>query len=221
MTPEDFAALPEVTEVSLELALLSNMASKYAIDGPDAFAQAGEHLQRVKGVAKRLEAGRDRYVRPLNQEVKNINNLFASLGDRLAGIERTIKRAMAAWADAERARLADQQRHLDEEARKQREKLAMQAAKAEAAGKTEKAEDLQLRAATTVAPVVPREPPKVAGVSMRAVWKYEITNPAIVPREMCSPDPKKIAAIVAALKSETNIPGVRVYEDQQVAARSA
>lgn len=46
----------------------------------------------------------------------------------------------------------------------------------------------------------------------RSRWEYEITDPAALPREYLIPADVKIAAVVRALKGETNIPGVRVFE---------
>jgi len=51
-------------------------------------------------------------------------------------------------------------------------------------------------------------------------WHFEITNSAAVPRELCSPDPKKIRAYVAANKDQAKFtPGVKVWATQEVEAR--
>lgn len=60
--------------------------------------------------------------------------------------------------------------------------------------------------------------PKVAGVSVSKVWKWELVDPNQVPAEYWSIDPAKLDA---ALKNGVReIPGVRVYEDARVIARS-
>jgi hypothetical protein len=97
--------------------------------------------------------------------------------------------------------------------------LAASAAKAEEAGRHKRAEEYERRAEATVAPLVRREPPpKVAGTSMRTVWKFEVTDPALVPREYCSVDETKIRKVVTALKEGASIPGVRVYSEQAIAS---
>ena len=60
--------------------------------------------------------------------------------------------------------------------------------------------------------------PRVAGVSVSRVWKWELVDPAQVPLEFWSIDPAKLDAAVKAGTRE--IPGVRVYEDARVIARS-
>src|SRR5690606_39204937 len=42
------------------------------------------------------------------------------------------------------------------------------------------------------------------GVSIREVWKFEVTDPDAVPRQFCSPDTRKIGAVAPG----TAIPGV-------------
>jgi hypothetical protein len=60
--------------------------------------------------------------------------------------------------------------------------------------------------------------PKVAGVSVSVVWKWELVDPAQVPDAYLSVDPAKLDAAVKA--GERGIPGVRIYEDTRVIARS-
>ena len=85
----------------------------------------------------------------------------------------------------------------------------------------EKVEDLQLREAMVVAPVVDREAPKVAGIATREVWRFEVTDPALVPREYLVVDESKIGKVVRALKGDAVIAGVRVYSERQLASSAA
>lgn len=68
-------------------------------------------------------------------------------------------------------------------------------------------------AALAVAPAV-----MPAGVSTRTTWKYEILDPAAIPREYLAIDSAKIQAHVTAHKSQTSIPGIRAYPDTGIAA---
>jgi hypothetical protein len=142
-------------------------------------------------------------------------------------------------ARKERARL---QAIADEAARKAREQAAAQrkaAEEAAAAGRAaeaqrlaaaaarteekaaEKVETFESRAATVVAPVISREPPKVSGVQTREVWKFEVEDATQVPREYLSVDEAKIRKVVGALKGDTQIAGVRVWAEKAIAAGSA
>ena len=84
----------------------------------------------------------------------------------------------------------------------------------------EKASALEQRAAAVVAPAVQREAPKVAGLKTREVWKFEIVDPSLLPREYLVPDEAAIRGVVNSLKDRTKIPGVRVFPDKSQAASS-
>ena len=84
----------------------------------------------------------------------------------------------------------------------------------------EKAQELEHRAQTVVAPVIDRAPPKVPGISTREVWSFEITDASALPREYLMPDEQKIRRVVQALKENTAIAGVRVWPEKSIAAGS-
>jgi len=217
----DFTNNPAVAEINEATTALETLAADYAITTADAYQAAGEDLRRVKGAQKRIEEVRQSFTRPLDEAKRAIMDFFRGPADRLADVERRIKGAMVRFSDEqERLRRAEQAR-LEEQARKDREKLEAQAAKAAAAGKTERAEEIETRAAQVVAPVVQREVPKVAGVAMREVWKFEVTDAAAVPRAYLVVDEKKIGGVVRAMKGDTTIPGVRVWAEKVPAASAA
>lgn len=55
------------------------------------------------------------------------------------------------------------------------------------------------------------KPQKVSGMKTVDYWKFEIVNPAEIPREYLIPDEKKIGQVVRAMKDKTKIPGVRIW----------
>lgn len=57
------------------------------------------------------------------------------------------------------------------------------------------------------------------GVSVRHAYTYEITDSDSVPREYCSPDPKKIKATVESTREKTNIPGVRAFRGRTIVVK--
>lgn len=221
MSTEELKDLPAVADAISAVDVLSNMVANYSITDDAGYREAAEDLKRIKAAAKKLEEARDGQVRPLNEQVRAINGFFSAPSQQLQNAEKTIKRAIAAYADEQDRTRREAQRKLDEAAAKERARLAAQEAKAIAAGKVEKAEQIAERAAMVVAPVAVTETPRVAGVQMREAWKFVIEDPTHVPREMCTPDEKKIGAIVRALKGDAKIPGVRVYAERVVAAGAA
>jgi len=164
-------------------------------------------VDKAYAAHKEAVAQRDKYYKPL------------------VAAEGQVKTKLADW-DCEQRRIAEaEQRRLqaeaDEKARKEREKLEAQAAKAAEKGKTEKAEALQQQAAEVVAfaPQVEVNVPKVDGISYRTDWDIEITNSLEVPREWCVPDEKAIRAFAKATKGTKTLAGIRIFSKQVVSSR--
>jgi type IV secretory pathway VirB10-like protein len=165
----------------------------------DFFRAPGEKLAVIENTIKgKLGAYYEEQQRIQREEQRR--------ADEAAATER--RRAEAAAAEA--------RRKAEEEAAA----LRRQAEEADAAGraadaaklaaradtKIEKAEakaaDLEQQAATVVAPVIHREPPRVAGLQMRDVWEFTIVDPKKINPEFMAPDEKKIGAQVKALKGD-------------------
>lgn len=174
----------------------------YVIQSDDEYADAAELLKVVKHKFKVLDEERTISVKPLNDEVKEINAWFKPALDRLKECEAELKKIMGAYSLAKQQ---EQQRLLAEASRA-----------AEAALVT--ASDPQANVMALVQQATDAQAPRVAGVSVSRVWKWELVDPSQVPSDYWSIDPAKLDAAVKAGARE--IPGVRVYEDARVIARS-
>lgn len=170
---------------------------------------------------------------------RTIKAALTRFADEQERLRREEQRKAEEAARRERERLAEQAREAERKAREKAEAERKAAEEAAAAGRAEEAAKLQARAAATeakaaekveaietraaavVAPIIQREAPKVAGVATREVWKFTVTDPALVPREYCVVDEARIRKVVAALKGDTTIPGVRVYAEKTIAAGAA
>lgn len=142
-----------------------------------------------------------------------------------------------------RAEAAKREALERERARRAREKAYAKAAKLAEAGKAEAAEAARIaaeqaeaernsRAAEEAeakrqlvesmpAAVLSSAPKtKVSGISTRKVWKFEIIDKEQIPRLYLSVDEVKIGKQVRATEGDTNIPGVNVYQESQIAAGS-
>ena len=144
---------------------------------------------------KALIAKRDELKIPL-EEVKKI----------------VLGRPIAAYIDARNRRMADEQRKRDEQLRKaaEDERIA-EAAELEKEGQHEAAK------LVLDEPIIPQRSgiEKVKdSVSIRGVWTFEITNPALIPREFLAPDEQKIRKHVKTWQDKTTIPGVRIWEEK-------
>ncbi len=127
-------------------------------------------------------------------------------------------------AQVEQLRLQAEQKRRDDEEREQLAKLA------EAAGEIDAANEIRETASTEPVVVVPKETPKVQGLSFREDWKFTIEYPALIPPRFHRLDknPKgewsckciqDIGAEVSRLKSSAKIPGVKVWAEKTPVGR--
>jgi chromosome segregation ATPase len=159
-----------------------------------AFQNEQERLRREEQALVEAEARRERerieaQARETERKAREKAAADRRAADAAAAIGRVAEAAkLAARADATESRAADKAAALDD------------------------------RAAAVVAPIIQREAPKVDGISTREVWKFEIVDPAQVPRDYLTPDLDRIGKVVKALKADCRIAGVRVYSERAVAA---
>lgn len=172
--------------------------------------------ERVKRITDRLRGPKE----DARKAWKNWCDLEGELVEPYQRIEREIiKPAMAQYQQEEDRKYREVQNRLRDEARKREEDARLREAEAlEQDGETELA-DAILDAPVIVAPVVVPRAEAPAGISYRDVWRFEIINDGLVPREYLAIDEKKIGGVVRALKGETRIAGVRVYAEKTVAGR--
>jgi hypothetical protein len=211
-------------------------------------AAAADLRARITSGLKRVDDARIQIVKPLNDHVANINARFRPLREDLeaarATVDAEIRRdhqeqeriARVAREKAE-AEAGEAQKKADEEQRARAaeiEAAARDAAKAagmtepEAAelGKLYAGDELAKPAPAVAVPVIIAPPKTVrtetgASVTVKKVWKFDITDEAAVPREFFVIDPDLIEARMrSALKATDRppeIPGVRFYQDTLVA----
>lgn len=175
---------------------------------------SNEQAVRMAAQAKRLngaiEDARTAFVKPHNEHVKQVNCLSKVYQGRLAQIETGLKRKISVYSQEKEL----ERRKQEEAARKaQAEVQAKINAEAKAAG----VEPVKIEA-----PAVPAQDKVVrteAGTaSQRKVWKFEVMDPAAVPRAYLLVDEKSIREAVKMGVRE--IPGVRIYEETETIIRA-
>lgn len=178
------------------------------------------HGSVLVAMKKRINEKGDELTRPLFTRQREINAEKNGLLDLLATPERHLRDQLAAFrAEQDRLkRAAEEKLRREREEREKREAEEREAAKAilgdtsednaleqaRISGEAARAE-ARAQAAASAAAV------KVKGSSM--VWKFEIEDGEKVPRNLCSPDEKKIrGAVQMGLRQ---IDGVRIYQEVQ------
>jgi len=160
-----------------------------------------------------------RKTREAYQEVMRVMNSFI---DPLEAAKKLLSGMAYKWQKAEEERKrkeAEEARRLaDEEAaakRKVEEDARLVAAeRLSNAGMKEQADEmLETPIVVEVEEVAAPAPKvKVKGTSTQENWQFEIEDVTRIPRLYMTPDLVKIGKLVKALKGETNIDGVRVYD---------
>jgi hypothetical protein len=121
-------------------------------------------------------------------------------------------------------RIAQEKRDRDAEIlrKAQAKDLVKEAKQYEKAGDTETAEVLREQAQTMPAPIIPVMPAtaKQEGSVLKKSWKFVVENEAIVPHEYFTLDPAKVRKVVNALGDKANIPGVRIWQEEDEHSRA-
>lgn len=218
-TQPDIQSDDQVLALAPVLERIKAFATGLVIRTREQFAEAGERLKSIKGALKTIEDARERVKQPILLAGREIDAQAKLASEPYVLEERVIKLALEIYLTEQDRIRQEEQRKLNEAAERERQKLLEQARKAEAKGKTEKADELQDRAAMVA--VVAREVPKVKGVTRQKFWNHRIVDEGLIPREYMVLDDTKIRKVVKAMGKHTNIPGVEVFEDSRISASAS
>lgn len=205
-------------------------------------ARLNELLGGVKVAIGNIEHARTGQVKPLNEQVKAINDQWRRPRELLENLEVVAKRKLTLWLQAERERIAKKQA----EARRQQEEQARKAAEAErqkqeALAKAEAAKNSKARAqaladaevaaaaeaAATQAVVQaraaePMEAPR--GVSTDSAttglverWTFRVVDKAKVPMEFMAVSDGHVRRAIA--EGARHIEGLEIYAEETLATR--
>ena len=184
------------------------------ISSDEQFQETGTFLQGIKGKQKEVkdhfEPERIEYYTKYQAVMKNIRTYTNPLGEA----EGIVKQKLSVYrVEQEQKHREEEQKKLVEARKKEEERLL---AEAEETGDDSILDDEII----VPPPVVETEVPKMKGISFTTVWKFALVNVDELPREYMILDIKKIQGVISALKEATNIPGIRVFSEQQVGARA-
>ena len=179
------------------------------------YQEAAETLKACKAIQKRIESIYTPLVKHANDAVKAIRDEMKKHLDPVLAIDAELRRSTSVWiAEQERIKREEEIRRAAE-AKAERERLE--------AEREQEADFLaEIGLADTPIPVVIPEPVAAidqAGISYREVWKFEITDVNLIPREYMLPDEAGIGKVVRAMKQLAVIPGIRVYSEKSAVVR--
>jgi len=220
-------ALSKVETCKREAQTLAERASAVVIVDDRTHELAGQMLGQIKREVKDIE----QWFKPLTEAANKLHkNLTRLRGEAIAPYQAADAVLRTAWIDYERKREAErraEEERLRAEAQKKLEEEARRAQAAEQKRLEEEAlrkaeetgDETILENVPTAELVIPEAPPVTidrprgpTGFARRENWDFQVVDEAKIPREYMIPDAVKIRGVVKALKSRTNIPGIKAYD---------
>ena len=212
----------ERTEIESEVNPVVAAAQSLVVKDATSYTQAMELGKvcsaRIKLVEEKLGPAKKKSYAAY-QEIMGLMNSFIG---PLEAAKKILSGRAYAWQKAEEDRKrkeAEEARRLAEEEAAAKRKVEEEARLAAAerlsnAGMEEQAEEmLETPIVVEVEEVAAPAPKvKVKGTSTLENWQFEIEDATRIPRLYMTPDLVKIGKLVKALKGETNIDGVRVFD---------
>lgn len=189
---------------------------------------ANGFLQTVKALRAKVDDTFDPIIKAAHEAHKRALGQKKRFEAPLAEAERLAKSRIGAYLEEQdriRRRAEEEARRAQEERERIEREALERAIKLEELGHAKQAETVLAQAAALerTAPPAPAVPdrPRAEGLGSREVWRFQIVDPARVPREFLTPDLVKIGRYVQATKALTLIPGVRVWPEKIVTVRGA
>lgn len=209
----------ETTQVEREgAAMVTTSTTLTVVDAPS-YGLAADFLLGIKQYRAKVAEICDPVVEAAHAAHKAAVAQRKTLDAPADEAERAIKGKMLAWKQAEDARQAEIARQAEAAQRKAAEDAALaEAAAAEQAGAHAEAAAI-IERPMFVAPVYAAPAaPKVAGITTRKEWDFEITDAARVPRQFLMVDETKLRKYVKAMGAQAAMDGVRIFQRETVAA---
>lgn len=223
--------------LKLQALAVKDQVQALAIQTPDEYSVAGTELVRLRAMRDLAQARVDKIRVPALETYRATLELQKDVITPYNEAEAFLNRGLAAYREQEtqlRRNLEaaeNRRRQAEAEAeakRKQDEQKEADAKVAEAQGRPEEAVEIRQQT-LPMAPVrwqpavMPRDVPKVAGITERArVWKWRAKpgEEHLVPREYLMLNEKALNAAVTTQKALTSIPGIEVWDEEAPVAVS-
>ena len=198
-----------IAAFSGKLAAMRSEAVALVVNSTESAKQATEMIGQVKRLAKAIDERRKEIIAEADSFVRFTNCQVKPLADELKEGEAILKRKLSDYA----MRVELQRREIE---RKQREALVELQKQVDAEAKSKGVETVVL---PPVAVPIKKEPVRSDSAVSSAVpvWKHEVIDAKLVPREYLIVDELAIrAAIKAGIR---DIPGVRIFEEMEMRVR--
>lgn len=170
---------------------------------------ATNDLSLIAKIKKALEEKRKEYVKPLQDHVKDINEVFKTLMHPIEEADRITRTGMLDY-QREQTRIRQEQERINQ--------MRLDAAKAEMELKGELTESVGL---VEVMPEAPKRVSTDMGTAgQRDNWKYEVIDFSLVDDQWKMINAGVLTPVVKASKGKIIIPGIRIYNEPIIAVNT-
>lgn len=219
---------PDTQEVVSLAIPVPDQAKAIAIIDDASLQRGNELLLTVKDIRKKIAETFDPIISKAFQAHRAAVGAKKDAEAPLVEAEGILKPSIARYvAERERKRREKEERQRKEAERIAQEQALAAAVEAEEAGASEQEVQAIVEAPVYVSPPVTPPAPKLSGVSIRKVVKFEVMDlralvkavaAGQVPIEAIQANTTVIGAQARSLRTSLRWPGVRVYEEDSVAA---
>lgn len=208
----------KIVKEALEVA---KKATSFEIKTDEDFTLAGEFGKNVAGRIKAVEE----FFAPMKTQAhkawKTICDTQSDVLTPLTAAKNHLATQIGEYSrQKEEERVAEENRQREIALRQEEDRVLAEAEHLQTIGKKEEAEAVLSEPVQAPVVVTRSTTPTVKGVSTRQSWHFQIVDEKLIPREYLTPDEFKIKKVVEAMKTMTNIPGIRVFSSDKAAFRA-
>ncbi|HQO21327.1 MAG TPA: hypothetical protein PLA03_13385, partial [Acidobacteriota bacterium] len=207
----DDLALKQIENNSLALI---DEARAIVVSDLETEQKAASLWEVANSICKEIDNTLDPRIKAAHGLHKSLVALKAETKEPLENVKTLLKRGCADFRLRLEQERQAKEKELEEAARKlEEERRIEEAVELESNGLKEQADALLAEPIETVSVVV-AAPPKPKGIILRSNWTWKVEDENLVPREYLTLDTVKITKVVKAMKNQTKIPGIKVYEEK-------
>ena len=222
-------AAPSSADLQRGAASALDLVQSFEVVDAATFEIAAEELKGIKTKSDTLNEKRLTITRPLDAAKAAVMALFKPPIEVLEKAEGILKTKMLTWQRDEQRKAEEERLARERAAQAERDRLEAEAKALAAAGRTgEAAVKEQVAQMVVAAPAAVPAPPAVKGISTSNTVDFEVVDLLALVKHVAErpgllallkADEVKLRAQVRATGMATNLPGVRVFNKQTLAAR--
>lgn len=197
-------------------------AKKIIVHDNKTLSIANDFLLAVKALRKEIADTFDPIIEKAHRAHKEAVAQKKRYEEPLVEAEKEVKLQIASYMDEQRRiqREAEEKAKREEEERRKKEaEILKRAKKYEDAGMKEEAEVIKNEIPLPALVDVPSAP-QLDGVKISKIWKWRVVDKNLVPRKYLIVDSASVTRDVKASKGQISIPGIEIYQEDSVAART-